>query len=610
MRHVLTLAIALVFVSPGVMAAAVPSSAQTANTPAAQLHALFDKAWNEAHAKPPAGTTDYKLLWGNPSIAHEQDRLAQAKANLASLKKIDRSKLDPTDQLSWRLFQYQLDDAIAAAAYPDDAQGLITQLWGPQLAGIDFKDAHYDNAKNYETLVHKLNAVGPYLAAFTERLQQAIDKGITQPRMVMERVPDEIKANIADDPTQSPFYAPFKKLPESIPTDQRAKLQSEARDAITRVVNPAYEKFLKFFQDAYLPRARSNAGVSSLPGGSNYYAHMVRHYTTTDMTPQQVHDMGLKLVSQIHAQMEAVFKQIGFKGSYKDFVHYLRTDPKFYYTNPDDLLEAYRAAAKRIDPHLTEVLSLWLQPRQPWGVDVIPASLAPNTYPAYANVPYMSVNLYKPETRPKYSIQVLTCHEGRPGHNLQIPVAEELDNLPKFRRYAYYNAFGEGWALYSETLCDKPMGLYDKDPYSKFGYLNYQMWRAVRLVVDTGIHEDGWTREQAVKYMQDNTALADQNIATEVDRYIVWPGQALSYMIGEQVILQLRDEAEQKLGDKYNLKNFDDVVLGQGSLPMAILKEVVNKWVDNTLAGKPADQLPFACKPRTVETCEEGGATH
>jgi uncharacterized protein (DUF885 family) len=193
---------------------------------------------------------------------------------------------------------------------------------------------------------------------------------------------------------------------------------------------------------------------------------------------------------------------------------------------------------------------------------------------------------------------------------LQIPVARELDNLPKFRRYAYYNAFGEGWALYAETLCNKPMGLYDDDPYSKFGYLNYQMWRAVRLVVDTGVHQDGWTREQAVKYMQDNTALADQNIATEVDRYIVWPGQALSYMIGEQVILQLRDKAKQKLGDKYNLKNFDDVVLGQGSLPMAILKEVVNKWIDNTLAGKPVDQLPFACKPQSLSGCPAGVGPH
>jgi uncharacterized protein (DUF885 family) len=604
MRHAITFTIALSLAPAAALAAAPPASNGTAaDTPATQLHALFDRAWNEAHPKPVADTTDYRQLWGDPSVAHERAQLAQDRVNLATLKQIDVSQLDPNDQLSWRLFEYQLQDKIKGAAFADDAQGLITQLWGPQLAGIEFKGEHPGNAAGYETLIHKLDAVAPYLDAFTARLQQAMAKGITQPREVMERVPDEIKANISADPAQSPFYAPFTKLPESIPAAEQAKLQGEARDAITRVVNPAYRKFLKFFHDDYLPRARTVAGVSALPGGKDYYAYLVRHYTTTDMTPRQVHELGLKLVAQIHAQMEAVFKQIGFKGSYKDFVHYLRTDPKFYYTNPDDLLEAYRAAAKRIDPHLTEVLSLWMQPRQPWGVDVIPASLAPNTYPAYADVPYMSVNLYKPETRPKYSIQVLTCHEGRPGHNLQIPVAEELDNLPKFRRFAYYNAFGEGWALYAETLCDKPMGLYDKDPYAMYGYLNYQMWRAVRLVVDTGIHEDGWTRTQAVKYMQDNTALADQNIATEVDRYIVWPGQALAYMIGEQQILALREEAKQKLGDKYNLKNFDDVVLGQGSLPMAVLKEVVDKWIANTLAGKPVDQLPFACKPRTVETC-------
>jgi uncharacterized protein (DUF885 family) len=302
--------------------------------------------------------------------------------------------------------------------------------------------------------------------------------------------------------------------------------------------------------------------------------------------------------------MQDLFKQIGFKGSYKDFLQYLRTNPKFYYTKPDRLLEAYRAASKRIDPKLVKVLGVWMLPRQPWGVEVIPASLAPNTYPAYANVPYVSVNLYKPETRPKYSIQVLMCHEGRPGHNLQIPVAKQLKDLPAFRRNAYYNAFGEGWALYAETLCDQPMDLYT-NPYAKFGYLNYQMWRAVRLVVDTGIHQYGWSREKAVKYMQDNTALADQNIATEVDRYIVWPGQALSYMIGEQTILSLRAKAKKKLGDKYTLKDFDDVVLGQGSLPMAVLKEVVERWIHNTRSGESADQLPYACKPRTLAPCTE-----
>jgi uncharacterized protein (DUF885 family) len=617
MRHAFALpALALSLAATGALAATPPASAATVDTPTEQLHALFDKAWKEAHPEPPEGTTDYKQLWGDPGIKHERQQLARDKDNLAALEKIDRSGLDPTDQLSWRLFQYQLEDAIAGAAYPDQAQGLITQLWGPQLSSDEFRGAHYDNAKGYETLIHKLNALGPYLAAFTERLRQAMDQGITQPRIVMERVPDEIKANIANDPTQSAFYAPFKDLPDSIPSAERAKLQRQAQDAITRVVNPAYGKFLEFFQDDYLPRARTGVGVSNLPDGKDYYAYLVRHYTTTDMTPKQVHEMGLDLVTQIHAQMEDLFKQIGFEGSYKDFLHYLRTDPKFYYTNPDDLLEAYEAATKRVDPHMVDILGTWLLPRVPYGVHPIPAALAPNTYPAYSEPPardgsragYVGVNLYKPETRPKYAIQVLMCHEGRPGHQLQMPVAMELDNLPKFRRFAYYNAFGEGWALYAETLCDKPMNLYT-DPYSKFGYLNYQMWRAVRLVVDTGIHEYGWTRGQAVKYIQDNTALADQNIATEVDRYIVWPGQALSYMIGEQTILSLRAEAQEKLGDQYNVRDFDNVVLGQGSLPMAILKEVVDKWIANTLAGKPVDQLPFACKPRSLAACPADATT-
>lgn len=609
MRHAVALAFALAFAAAGAIAAPSSSTASAAaDPPTAQLHALFAKAWNQQHAKASAGSSDYKQLWDDPSIAHEQQQLADAKANLAALKKIDVAKLSPTDQLSYRLFEYQANDAIAGAAFPDQAQGLITQLWGPQLSSDEFRGAHFDNAKGYADLVRKLNALGPYLAAFTQRMQLAMAHGITQPRVVMERVPDEIAANIATDPEKSPYYAPFAKLPDSISAAEQTKLRDAAKAAITGVVNPAFSKFLDFFKEDYLPHARTSIGVSNLPDGKAYYAYLVRHYTTTDMTPAQVHELGLKLVKQIHAQMQHVFTQVGFKGSYKDFLHYLRTDPKFYYKNPDDLLQAYRAAAKTIDPHLTEVLGVWLLPRQPWGVRVIPAALAPNTYPAYADVPYMSVNLYKPETRPKYSIQVLTCHEGRPGHNLQIPVAEELENLPNFRRYAYYNAFGEGWALYSETLCDQPMGLYT-DPYSKFGYLNYQMWRAVRLVVDTGIHEYGWSRARAVKYMQDNTALADQNIGTEVDRYIVWPGQALSYMIGEQTILKLRDEAKEKLGDKYTLKDFDDVVLGQGSLPMAVLKDVVNRWIDNTLAGKPADQLPYACKPRTVEACAAAATT-
>ncbi|MGH8225281.1 MAG: DUF885 domain-containing protein [Gammaproteobacteria bacterium] len=584
-------------------AATPPPAAQSAS---ASLNALIAHAWQQEMKDNPVeaslnGDHRYDDRWSNPGLRQQQRETQEMHENLETLEKIAPAQLSPADQLNYRLFEYQLKDAIAGAAQPDAAQGMITQLWGPQLMAGSVKQLRFDSLADYQNWIKRLQGVGAYLDAYTERLKQAIAKGITQPRVVMERVSGEIQGAIAKDPTQSDFYYPFKDMPSTIPAAEQAKLRAAAKDAIANVVNPAYEKFAAFFNNDYLPHARTKVGVLNLPNGKAYYRYLVKHFTTTDMTPEQVHQLGLQQVKRIRGEMQALFEKIGFKGSYQDFLHYLRTDPKFYYTNPDDLLEAYRAAAKRIDPHLTQVLGLWLLPRQPWGVEVIPAALAPNTYPAYANVPYMSVNLYKPETRPKYSIQVLTCHEGRPGHNLQIPVAEELHNLPPFRRYAYYNAFGEGWALYAETLCDKPMGLYDKDPYSKFGYLNYQMWRAVRLVVDTGIHYYGWTREQAVQYMQDNTALADQNIATEVDRYIVWPGQALSYMIGERTILALRDEAKTKLGDKYTLQDFDNVVLGQGSLPMAVLQDVVHRWIANTLAGKPADQLPYASKPRSLE---------
>ncbi len=585
-----------------------------ASTSAEQsLHKLVKQNWQNRMENAPQATAKqarkyHGPLWPDMSKAHERKITAQKKATLKALEKIDASQLAQSDQLTYRLLEYQLKDTIDGTAYDDADQGLMTQLWGPQLMATRIKQMDLSTLADYQHWLARLKAFGPYLDSFSKRLREAAKKGIAQPRVVMQRVTKEIAANIVDDPTESAFYAPFKHMPESIPANKQAKLRAEAKKAVADGVIPAYRRFLKFYKQDYLPHARTKAGVSNLPDGKAYYRHLVKHYTTTDMTPEQVHKLGLKLVSQIQDRMQKLFKTLGFKGDYKAFPHYLRTNSKFYYSDPDALLEAYRAATKRVDPNLVKVLGTWLLPRVPYGVRPIPTALAPNTYPAYSVPPahdgsvagYVGVNLYKPETRPKYAIQVLMCHEGRPGHQLQIPVADELDNLPRFRRDAYYNAFGEGWALYAETLCDKPLGLYD-NPYSKFGYLNYQMWRAVRLVVDTGIHYYGWSRDKAVKYMQDHTALADQNIKTEVDRYIVWPGQALSYMIGERTILRLRKEAKAKLGDKYSLKAFDDVVLGEGSLPMSVLSDVVHRWIKRTENGTPADQLPYATKPRSLE---------
>ncbi len=552
------------------------------------------------------GYHEYDDRWGDPSLAAQRKAEQEARDNLEALHRIDRDALDPADQLNWRMFEYTLRDELATDEQPDTVIEMMSQITGPQLASELTEQLRFNTQQDYQNWVKRLQTINGYLSAFIERLRFGLNRGISQPAIVMKRVPGEIAAEIAPRPEESPFYAPFKRMPDTISAEEQAELRAAAKAAIADVVNPAYEKLAAFVEDDYLPKARKRVGALALPQGKAYYDYAVKHYTTTDLTPSQVHHLGLEQVARIQAEMESVFSRIGFKGSYEQFLRHLRHDPRFYYTNADDLLEAYRAAAKRVDPQLVKIAGTWLLPRVPYGVRPIPAAEAPNTYVAYSVPPagdgsvagYVAVNLYEPQSRPKYEIQVLMCHEGRPGHQLQMPIAMELDGLPAFRRFAYYNAYGEGWALYSETLGDE-LGLYDNS-YSKFGYLNYQMWRAVRLVVDTGLHYYGWSRERAIEYMQTHTALSEENITNEVDRYIAWPGQALSYMIGQLEILRLRTEARQRLGAKYSLRDFDDAVLGQGSLPMTVLSDVVHRWIANTLDGKPADQLPYATKPRSA----------
>ena len=332
-----------------------------------------------------------------------------------------------------------------------------------------------------------------------------------------------------------------------------------------------------------LPACFDQVGIWQVPHGDELYAYDVRRYTTTNLTPDQVHEIGLKEVARVRAEMDAVMKQTGFKGSRDDFFKYLRTDPRFFYKSPNDLLEAYKALAKTVDPNLVKVFRKL--PREPYGVEAIPAVAAPDTTAAYyrpgaadgSRAGTYFVNLYKPETRPKWEMLVLTLHESVPGHHLQIALAHEMGDIPKFRRFGGYTAFIEGWGLYAESLGDD-MGLYT-DPYSKFGELTYQMWRAVRLVVDTGIHARHWSRERAIQYFLDNAPKAQLDIVNEIDRYIAWPGQALAYKIGELKIQELRARAHEQLGPKFNLKAFHEVVLGSGPLPLDILERNVNEWI-------------------------------
>lgn len=599
LHHWSLLGLSLLALSPVDFAVAADNAATTA------LHQLFDREWDRNMRENPIYASDlgdyqYNDKWPDASLAAIQKHHAEDQQALAELLKIDRSALSSQDQVSYDLFKWLLDDGNDAYKFHEYLFPL-NQLDGIQTVGdIATQSLRFEKLKDYQDWLTRLKTFGPYMDQTIALLQQGVDEQRVLPKVVAERIPQQITDNIVADVAKSPFYAPFLKKPDFMDAKTFADMQAQANDSIDKVEIPAFKKLGDFFATTYLPKARTALAVTTLPDGQAYYAYLVRHFTTTDETPQQVHEIGLQKVKEIHAEMEQVIKSTGFKGDFAAFLKYLRTDPKFYYKNPDDLLEAYRAQAKMIDPLL--VKEFGHLPRVPWGVSVIPADQAPNTYPAYSMQPsadgkraaFMAVNLYRPETRPKYEIPVLTCHEGRPGHALQIPLAMEMTDLPNFRRNGYFNVYGEGWALYSETLCGE-MGVYNDpktgkpDPYKEFGMLSYQMWRAVRLVVDTGIHEYGMTREQAVQMFKDNTALTDQNIGTEVDRYIAWPGQALSYMTGEIEIQRLRKLAEDKLGPKFDVRGFHDVILENGTVPLSVLDTIVDGWIASQ--QKPASAL-------------------
>ena len=554
---------------------------------ARQLHALFEEEWEWRMRESPTfasglGDRRYNHRWPDVSVEAYDRRDRHRQETLVRLKAIDRSRLSTADRLNYDLFKKNYEQSVAEHKFRLYLLP-IHQREGVQNSDELAERLRFMTVKDYEDWIARLRAFPAYLEQNVALMREGRRAGRLWPKVTMQRVPAQIEKQIVARPEDSPFFKPLREFPKDIPAAEQQRLAAAAREAIADGVVPAYRKLREYFVGEYLPASYDRVGIWQWPEGAAAYAHLARSYTTTDMTPEQIHQKGLAEVARIRAEMQTVMTQVGFRGSLKDFFKKLRTDDEFYYKKPEDLLEAYRAISKRIDPHLVKVFKTI--PRMPYGVTPIPDKVAPDTTTAYYNQPaadgsrpgYYYVNLYKPDTRPKWEMMALSLHEAVPGHHLQIARAMELGEIPKFRRFGGYTAFVEGWGLYAESL-GEDMGLYD-DPYSKFGQLTYEMWRAVRLVVDTGMHDMKWDRQKAIDYFLDNAAKTEQDIVNEIDRYIVMPGQALAYKIGELKLKELRARSKRQLGERFDVREFHDVVLGSGAVPLDVLERIVDEWI-------------------------------
>lgn len=521
--------------------------------------------------------------WPDMSLAAHIERDADRGRFLQQLAAFDVAALTADNQLNHRMLSRRLNNARQRHTLGLELM-TITMRDGPQHLYSIAEYTPFETVEDYRMWIGRLRGLPELLAQYRELLEEGIATQRVQPRVVMERVPAQIDKVVADDPLRSPFYRPLEQLPAGIGAAEAKRLRTEVAAVIRDQVNPAYRSFGEFMRNDYLPASRPQPGVGSLPGGEDIYRFLARDFTTTEMTPEEIHETGKAEVARILAEMEEVKKAVGFDGDLTAFNQFLRTDPQFYYETPEALYEAYLAVSKRLDPELVKLFSVL--PRMPYGVRPIPAEMAPDTTTAYYMPPaangsragYYYVNLHQPSVRPKYEMEVLSVHEAVPGHHLQIALAQELEGLPMFRKLSGITAFVEGWGLYSERL-GYQMGLY-QDPYSRYGQLTYDMWRAVRLVVDTGMHYYGWSRQQAIDYFKANAGKTEADIINEIDRYIGWPGQALAYKIGQLKILELRAEAEAELGDQFDIREFHDELLGAGAIPLDALEQRMQAWVE------------------------------
>ena len=556
--------------------------------PSEDLHALFADEWANRLQENPlfatfAGEHAYDHLMPSETPAAHDRRAGQDAAYLNRLHGIGRAGLSAADQLNYDLFEFVLSHRVRSAVYADYRIPFVSDSGFFTNITFTFERARLKTIEDYENYIARLEALPGWFEEHTANMRQGLEDGFTMPAIILGNMEPIIGAMASQAPADSIFFRPFKSLPEHFEAADGARLEAAARKAVEEGVMPAYRAFHAFFHDQYMPAARPTLGASQLPGGKDYYAYLVGYYTTLDITPQEIHQLGLDEVARIRAEMEAIIEEVGFEGTFKEFLTFLRTDPQFYAATPEQLLKEASWIAKQIDGQMPAFFGRL--PRMPYGVAPVPAHLAPNyttgryigSRPGATRGGYYWVNTYALDKRPLYVLPALTLHEGVPGHHHQISISQELENVPKFRQGLYPHAFGEGWGLYSEKLGIE-FGVY-KTPYENFGRLTYEMWRAGRLVVDTGLHAMGWSREQAVELFVENSALSTHNINTEVDRYISWPGQALAYKMGELTILRLRREATEALGAGFDIRRFHDAVIGAGGIPLNILEARIEAFI-------------------------------
>ncbi|RDI99278.1 DUF885 family protein [Dyella solisilvae] len=546
----------------------------------ARFKQIYEQEWAWRNGQSGIATSGEAQPNGSPldnvDAASQQKRQEYWQKVMAGLDGINPKQLSPEEQVNYAVYRAQIQNLLAAQQFKQWQMPFNSDsaFWSDLSYVLETDNLR--TAQDYHRYLERLHQVPAYFQQQIDNMRDGLARGFSVPREVLTGRDVSI-ASVAElkDPTKSSLYAPFEKLPASIPSADAEKMRAEAKQVIGEKVIPAYASLLTFFRNEYVPKARTTLAAEAMPDGKAWYRQQIVEYTTLDLDPDTIHKVGMEQVAKIHAEMVKTMQETGFKGDFAQFLHFLRTDPQFYAKTPDELLMRTAWVAKQVDAQLGREFGRL--PRQRFAIVPVPADIAPYYTSGRGGANSYLVNTYDLPSRPLYNMPALTLHESAPGHSLQLALAAEQHGQPAFRREGYISAYGEGWGLYSEYLGNE-MGIY-KTPYERFGYLTYQMWRASRLVVDTGIHHLGWTRQQAIDFLTQNTALSDREIANEVDRYISWPGQALSYELGYLKILELRRKAEEALGPKFDVRHFHDTVLQIGSVPLPVLEQRIDRFI-------------------------------